>query len=393
MIEEYYGELFLMPIPLEFSGNRCSYQCSYCFASGNRFKGGGDYASVLRQIERVFNKGSNPWVTYFLRNKYPVCLSNRTDPFSLGNTRTTIQLIRLLSSRGVPVFVQTKGGDGAFEVADSMSPSVWYVSMSFFDNRKRCKIEPNTPSIESRKELIAHLIHKGHKVLIGMNPMVPDWIPESDARALVDWAASVGVSGIISARLHLSAEQQKRMTVASRSALSGVLPWAGKRTVPSDVVNHDRYIRSLCQDEGVEYFSIGQPWPTKIYEPFRELYPKTLSVVHDFINWAWNNKEDGEEVHFEEFEKVMMERLPGGLFELRSHLCKVCRVLGAKGTPDYWSFRDMLKILWQEWKHPWCLVRNQNFAFDSLDEESYRIREDGYAVLRFSRAGFEGPCS
>lgn len=129
-----------------------------------------------------------------MRDRYPVRLSNRSDPFSRSNQADTAQVLAALNANNIPVFFQTKGGIGAIEAAEKQTRSVWYVSISFWDDAKRAEMEPGAPTIRERVELIQRLRSLGHEVLVGINPLVPAWLGDG-YKPLLDTCAQIGVWG------------------------------------------------------------------------------------------------------------------------------------------------------------------------------------------------------
>jgi DNA repair photolyase len=48
LIEPYWGEFLISPIPLELSLNYCSHKCAYCFANLNDPKRTSDVKAIMR---------------------------------------------------------------------------------------------------------------------------------------------------------------------------------------------------------------------------------------------------------------------------------------------------------------------------------------------------------
>jgi len=143
MIEPFYGEFLIHPAPLEISLNFCSHKCFYCFANlntpGRRYDG----AAVSRLLADMDNRQS--LAARLLRDRYPVVISNRVDPFALTNYRHTLPLLEQLAAHNIPVTIQTRGGRGATEAMGMMPPAAWYISIPFLDEELRRRIEPGAP--------------------------------------------------------------------------------------------------------------------------------------------------------------------------------------------------------------------------------------------------------
>lgn len=95
-IQAYSGEYLISPIPMEMSMNYCSHKCAVCFANLNQpnrkldFK---DFVSALKTSEKGKTLRS-----YLLKNKYPVLLSNRVDPFALSNYKQLNAIVEMLDT-------------------------------------------------------------------------------------------------------------------------------------------------------------------------------------------------------------------------------------------------------------------------------------------------------
>ena len=125
MIDILTNGLLNSPVPIQFTGNYCSHNCSYCFANINNPKRKLDIKAVTSQLKNYQNRNDLP--SYFLREKYPLLISNNIDPFSKSNQPFVSDLIYQLQDIGVPVALATRGGIGWQEIANNITPSVWYV--------------------------------------------------------------------------------------------------------------------------------------------------------------------------------------------------------------------------------------------------------------------------
>ena len=82
-----YGIWPQTPFPLELSlYGFCQMSCSYCFANLNRHANERELnptnttPALFRRIDRALQDEYSP-LGFFLRERYPVAFSNRTDPF------------------------------------------------------------------------------------------------------------------------------------------------------------------------------------------------------------------------------------------------------------------------------------------------------------------------
>ena len=93
MIDPFYGEFLLHPSPLECSGNTCSHNCCYCFSNIRRSCRYSNIKQTLTQLKNF--QSSNTYKNTLIREKYSICLSNRTDPFSKTNYIETLSMLEI----------------------------------------------------------------------------------------------------------------------------------------------------------------------------------------------------------------------------------------------------------------------------------------------------------
>jgi DNA repair photolyase len=218
-ISAYYGEFLISPVPLELSLNYCSHRCSYCFANLNKPDRNASAKEIITQIANSHKNTS--YESLLLANKAAVLISNRVDPFAESNYRIALPIIEMLQSNGNPVVFQTKGGKGIDKCLDSLNyKTLWYISISFWDDEKRKKIEPAAPSISERLELVKELKQQGHDVIIGINPLCPDWLPESEFESLLEKLQELNIKNLWISSLHLNSQQIASMPDYDRAKYS-----------------------------------------------------------------------------------------------------------------------------------------------------------------------------
>ena len=232
MIEPFAGNLLNSPIPLELALNYCSHKCGYCFANLNQPDRQADVDAIMKSIRKMYSGESEAITSAFLREKRPVCLSNRVDPFATSNYAIATPIVELLTQLGVPVQLQTKGGigkakDALFSVAEMIKHSVWYVTISQTDDAIRKAIEPGATSIKDRFDMIQKLKAMGHKVVVGVNPLVKEWC---DYKEMGKMLTDAGVSHVYLQRLHLNNDQIKELSEREKNAMGlEVIKQASKR--------------------------------------------------------------------------------------------------------------------------------------------------------------------
>ncbi|NJK46000.1 MAG: hypothetical protein HC933_18600 [Pleurocapsa sp. SU_196_0] len=214
-LQPYYGEFLVSPVPLELDMNYCAHSCNYCFANLNKR----DRKINLTQITNLLNgfEERETLEAKLLKERYPVMISNHVDPFAASNYQQTVPLLELLRYHGIPVTIQTRGGRGIDDALELLEPSVWYISITFNDDAARRIVEPGAPTIQSRLELISQLRERGHRVVVGINPLEPEWMP--DPASILNECASRGAEGAWIESLHLNPKQRDQMTPRERTAI------------------------------------------------------------------------------------------------------------------------------------------------------------------------------
>lgn len=392
MLEPLWGEFLTSPIPLELSLHYCSHGCAYCFANLNKPERWADVAKIGRAIDGHLERTSVP--ARLLAECYPVLLSNKVDAFANSNSRDALMLIEKLVANDVPIAMQTRGGRGIDEALAMMSPSVWYVSICQVDDALRNREEPGAPSLGSRYELIRKLRAAGHRVVIALNPLVPDWIP--DPAVPLQLAKDAGVEGVWVEPLHLSSDQIGRMTSRERAAIGEpLLQLSRKRRAPSPWAAHRDLAMRLAEEIGLAPFAAGWHRPTSFWAPYEETYPMLFPTVQTLVNWAHAELAEGAVLDFATFEAWAVEHLP-----FPDEPANLTHYVGAtarevvRGMPPAISYRDLLRIVWSEPRLSGCPARARCFAYAGRREGSgwTRYEDDhGMPLLVFTKdpAGFD----
>jgi DNA repair photolyase len=170
----------------------CQMACSYCFANRNRdandrtLNPKNSTAALFRKIDRATADPLDP-IGFFLREKYPICFSNTTDPFQREEKtyRASETFLGWAKSAGMPLYIQTRGGV-LLEEWERYKPllvpgkDVVYLSICQLDDSIRRRQEPGATSIEGRFDLARRLSDRGIPVIAACNPYVKEWVPDAD---------------------------------------------------------------------------------------------------------------------------------------------------------------------------------------------------------------------
>lgn len=304
MIQAYAGEFTISPIPLEMSMNYCSHKCAYCFANLNQPNRTFDANGFINQIKNCRkNKGLT---NYLLANGYPVLLSNRVDPFAHSNWRQTLSAIELLSENGNKIAFQTKGGNGIDDTLKLIDyKAEWYITISFLDDGLRKKIEPGSPTIQSRIELAKSLIKEGHHVSVGINPLVEEWLPVADFQNLTDVLIDIGVKNFWMQVLHLNKKQIHGLSNSEKNNIGDdILSEASKRIINHSYVD---YAEEYLLNKGVNVYTGGDSnMISNYFANTHKLYDgKTLKTTQEFISYCKNKLPNGGIVRFVDYLNYM----------------------------------------------------------------------------------------
>lgn len=388
MLEPYWGEFLISPIPLELSLHYCSHKCAYCFANLNDPKRKGDVQAIMRLLTDFQNRDT--LTARLLQEKYPVCISNRTDPFATANYRQTLPILEMLTALGIPVTIQTKGGFGTAEALDILPPSVWYISISMVDEELRRKIEPGAPSIASRLALIEQVRAHGGRVILGLNPCVPEWLP--DPEPMLRQAKAAGAEAVWIEELHLSAAQIANLSASERQALTEPLLARAKRR-RRDMVDQAAFFaaRDAAQGLGLPIFSNGQPNPSRIWEIYREVYPKTFPTNQDFVNQCHAQGLDGQVIGIETWLQAIQPWLPEGRYRMNKYIgAAAMSLFETHKIPSQLTYSELLGIIWAARRAKQSPVRMPSFAYAAALAETgwlQLVNEQGAPYLVFDQSG------
>lgn len=403
-LDLYSGELTISPIPLELSLNYCSHKCAFCFANLNAPNRKADVPAIMRLLAEHETRKSP--VAQLLRGGYPILFSNKVDPFARSNFAASVPILETLADMGIPVTFQTRGGTGIDEVLEFLPPSVWYISISQLDDAIRARIEPGAPRIEERFELIEKLRAHGHRVVLGCNPYVSEWLP--DPEPLFARAFDLGAEGVWLDPIHMNRDQRAQLSDReARNLGSHVLEIAAQRR-PDELAQADiTNARSLARDVGLEVYSIGESERTDFWRPFFETYPKLFPITQNMVNACWDNLPDRTLITFDFFCQFMLPELPQEQTGLDTYLRakakggRLMKALTDEGALKRdMSWTEVLREIWNRPEISFCPARLGCFGFACRKEADGgytawcdQSRDDGGdRIMIFDRNGFDGYC-
>lgn len=344
-IGEFFGEFLVSPIPMELGLNYCSHKCAYCFANLNQPGRTADAKALMSQL-RNYHKQNN-LTAHLLREKYPVLISNRVDPFAVSNYQLTLPVVETLTGLDVPVAFQTRGGKGIDEALQILKgrKTLWYISICQTDDAIRKRVEPGGSPLHARWELIERLQAEGHNVVVGVNPLVPEWV---DLDALFNNLIEHNIKNVWIGRLHLNNKQRGGMSERELVAMgSDVMKRAAKKGLTGiDLAIHNEFM-NIAAGYGIEVYHTGMSTPSRYFDIYHETYPgKTFPVMQDFINYIWQTKNDGDLVRFSEWRKFILPKLPKGDWALRGYITSHYDIFKETKLPGKFSFGNVLDMFW-----------------------------------------------
>ena len=386
MIDPFYGEFLLHPSPLECSGNTCSHNCCYCFSNIRRSCRYSNIKQTLTQLKNF--QSSNTYKNTLIREKYSICLSNRTDPFSKTNYIETLSMLEYLKNLENGIFFQTKGGygiDEAFDILKDKKNILFYVTITSKNNDILKVIEPNAPSYEEKIELIKKAKNNGYNVIVAFNPVVKNWLPEKDFYDIVSDVNKIGVKNFIFQKLYLSKNDIKGFTEDRKKRFEDeILIDAAKK--PSE---NQYYLQSLVVElikRGNNAVAFGMPFKTDLFKDIRSTLGKCFPSNYDVINYCFDNKV--KQITFNDYKKVLNEN-QNDLFNkefkgLSTYIFRIARQVW-KGNDKIQSARTINDILNAYWNYKQISGSLQNNKLFSVAKEK---DDENNLILNFNNGNY-----
>jgi len=379
MLERFIGAYLFQPAALDYSGDTCTNNCVYCFANINKESRQGNLKGA---IKKFYKKEIETYDDMLLRDGFPICISNRSDPFTNHNYRDTLALCQHLVNIPNGVYFQTKCGPGmdeALEILGDKKPVIYITVTTMIDDLSRA-IEPGAP-VSSERLKIAKRLHKaGYLVLIAVNPCCERWMPMEDLQALCKELKKEGIRHIVIEMLDMSKNRLKDMAPGRKNKI-------GLDVIQDCIAGKVRpYVRDCVQylvREGMILCKKGMPFRSEFFNDIRGAIGKIMPTHQDFVNYCFDTYDGGSPVLFSEFEKIICS--VGGVFTkvikqntIRDYLLRA-GFISWKDNQQVHSHRELLRIVWNDPRHKISIQKHCLFKpTDKRDEE-------GNIVLWFDR--------
>ena len=370
MIDAFFGEFLLHPIPLEMSGNTCSHNCCYCFANIRR-------CNRVSEISRVvkFLKGDSKvqnLASVLYREGFPICISNRSDPFSESNYGETRIMAKILSEKQNGLFIQTKFGreeyvDEFIEILGNKKDVIFYVTITTPDDAIAKIIEPGAPPPSVRKQIALRLVKRGYPVIIAFNPYVEGWTNLEENLNECVYFSKHGINNFVYQRLHLTTADIKMMdkSMLNRLKKTGIdiEPYTKKNT---RIEIQKKAQAAVIQTYKAGYNSIlwGMPFKTDFFNIFEKTYKKCFPSNYKFYNWAIKNKKPEEIITKNEYinslEKSFGKLLDAPLKGIDTYILRMSRAVwkGNMRAQNLRTYRDLLGIIYDDSRISACPKNN-----------------------------------
>jgi DNA repair photolyase len=361
MIDVFYGEFLINVTPLEMSGNTCSHNCCYCFAN---IEWGTRVSEIAREI--AFLKGesrANNLATALYNRGYPICFSNRTDPFSESNIQDTRVLSKILRQKENGLFIQTKCGkeeyiDEFLEDMHGKKNIVFYITVTTPRDDISRIIEPGAPLPSKRKEIAKKIKKAGYPVIIAFNPFVEGWTDlEENARECAEYKAA-GIDHFIYQCLKLNSQKVSSFSKerAARFKRSGCD--TGLYIKKTTGLERQRYAQKALinsYNAGNKALMFGMPFRTDFFNMLEKTYQgKIFPSNYFFYNWVIKNKKKGDVVTKEEYIAALSPYL-GDLIdmpfgEMDAYVLRVARNVwkGNMKIQRIKTYRELLGAIYDE---------------------------------------------
>lgn len=406
-IELYTGEFTVWPVPTQLSLNYCSHKCAYCFANLNKPERKADVKALSAQLANFEYHGEQNIVSHYLRERYPVALSNLVDPFATSNYLVADPIIHQMIDLKIPIAFQTRGGSvkpaqkALTYALDHLPPTVFYVSIPMLDENLRKRIEPGAPPIQYRLDMVREMIAKGHRVIVAANPS--DWIGDHEAyiKAIYD----TGARHIWTGLMHLSHEQIRNLSPRERHNLGeeAIANALLKFDVNSDRVQEQADLSNAIHAAGMDHLSTDTFFATDFFDIYGETYgwEKVLPTATQFL-YEFGQRVDSDDevvkITLKDWLDYALPFTPLGEFHMPGYLFNRDRSWYDK-HPDFPKRMTFDRLLAEYWNHPHFLcissMKEATLAIEGWHvpkgkkPRAVPVRdEDGNLVYLFRWSGF-----
>lgn len=240
--------------------------------------------------------------------------------------------------------------------------------------------------------MIAKLAGLGHVVVVGLNPLVPEWFGNDASRvaATVERIKASGASGVWLGWLHMNYKQVANLSERERQVIGEELISSSQGKCPSDETkSFIKLAVECCKANGLKFYVSGQfPEYGDLWECYRESYAKTFPCIADFVRQAKRltpEQQHEQPIDFADFCDFALPHLPSGTFpECRDYVRTRQQVRNA-GLGEARSYEDALRIIYQRTEFATTCPANHpsmGWMKTTIDGEHFVFHdEDGLPLL------------
>lgn len=385
MINHFIGEFLFHPSALELSMNKCTHDCIYCFANIRKNCRVVKLKSIINQINKDKIKNYDDAL---INAGFSICMSNRVDPFSLSNYKTSLALGLELNKLKNPLFIQTKGGNGIDEfINTNHNKKVFYITITTLNENIRKRIEPNAPTTEERLLLCEKLKELGYLVIVAVNPIYEEWMKEKDLFVLMERLKKIGIKHICTEALHLNKREVLSFSEKRKNSFRG-----NEIVYSSEKKSFQDYVKKIIPiiiNNGFHVMKLGMPYKTDFFNDIRAELGKIFPNHYDIINYC-HNEYKTHIVTFDEYynktvdDKKFFEREFKAInkYILRANIKEWALNENAK---QIFSLKGVLNFIWNNPKIKSSISRNQSFRI--ITDNLYKPIKDekGNLILYFDK--------
>ena len=357
MLEVFLGAYLFQPAALDYSGDTCLNNCAYCFANINKESRAGNLKGA---INALYKKEAKTYQDLLLKEGYPICVSNRSDPFTPKNKMDSIGFFTHLANYKGGVFIQTKTGPGMGECIELMGDRkevVIYITITTLKDPVAKIVEPNTPSPSERLKTAKKYHDAGYLVLVAVNPCAEAWMPRDDFDILLKELKSYGINHICIEMLDIKRARLKRLSQNRIKRMGAAIDTLGQK--------NQMYVRECTEhlvNQGFQVAKKGMPFRSSIFDDIKSRLGKTMPVMQDFVNHCIDKYgTTGAAVSYSEFENVIAKE---GIFlktvkqnNIRDYLLR-SGFVSWKDNQQVHSHKELLRIVWNDPRHKLSVQRH-----------------------------------
>lgn len=379
MTSVFYSEFLIHPAPIEYSGNACTHNCAYCFSNIRCPVRHSDVAQTVRIFSGKTK--SKSLLKFLVDEKYPVCMCNRSDPFSKSNIVDTKAVLSVVNHIENGIFFQTKGGDRedeAIEIIRDRKNVVMYITMTTIRDEISRRIEPGAPLPSQRIKLAEKAKGLGWTVIIAVNPCLESWMPQSDLEWLESKMEKIGVRHFIFQKLKLNSVDVKGFSDFRRKCFTD-------EELKIALTGKDAYFQTQVErqiSKGLYPLAFGMPYGTDFFDEVNKTLGRAMNGNYAFFNSCFSS---GREFFwFEDY----LNSIIGENVDLLEYCGSDAQkyILGqhrgvwkdSYSAKEAKTFKDVLRIFWNNKRMPGS--PQNNFLFQRVTDEK---DDNGNILLRF----------